>query len=550
MFVVGVHEMFKYISVLIFSILLAACQPAMPKISLVAPEHSSSMQSAVTKNTQQQSDLNAQAAAAETPSKDRYQLPLGSSLLPEISRFLEPESSPLHYAGDFPMSNHPRVERLIERYSGSQKATFGRWLERAGRYIPKIQMVFASEGLPLDLAYLAMIESGFNVRAYSWAHAAGPWQFIESTGRLYGLQNDWWQDGRLDLEKSTRAAARHLKYLYTRFDGDWYLAVAAYNAGGGKVRKAVKESGSRDFWTLTEGRVLREETRNYLPKLLAALTIVKDLEAYGFDQLTFDDPLEYDTVTVETTTDLDIIAGFAGVSYQQLKELNPELKRWCTPPGVKDYVLRVPLGSAGQVENLYAQLPRDQRASYHRHQIKKGDTLQVLARKYRIEVDDIIALNNIKNPRAIQIGTNLILPLKEGFTRLPVDELADSYVRSRRQTYKVRQGDSLWSIARRFDVSEKELRVWNRLGWSNFLKPGQVLAVSKPGAPQVVKAEKSTGPTRKMVYKVLPGDTLWDIGRQFDVALEEIRRWNSLTQEHILQPGQTLTLMVSTSRQG
>ncbi|MBN1958600.1 MAG: LysM peptidoglycan-binding domain-containing protein [Desulfuromonadales bacterium] len=542
--------MFKYISVLIFSILLAACQPATPKISLVAPEHSSSMQSAVTKNTQQKSDLNAQTAVAETPLKDRYQLPLESSLLPEIRRFLDPESSPLHYAGDFPMSNHPRVERLIERYSGSQKATFGRWLERAGRYIPKIQMVFASEGLPLDLAYLAMIESGFNVRAYSWAHAAGPWQFIESTGRLYGLQNDWWQDGRLDLEKSTRAAARHLKYLYTRFDGDWYLAVAAYNAGGGKVRKAVKESGSRDFWTLTEGRVLREETRNYLPKLLAALTIVKDLEAYGFDQLTFDDPLEYDTVTVETTTDLDIIAGFAGVSYQQLKELNPELKRWCTPPGVKDYVLRVPLGSAGQVENLYAQLPRDQRASYHRHQIKKGDTLQVLARKYRIEVDDIIALNNIKNPRAIQIGTNLILPLKEGFTRLPVDELADSYVRSRRQTYKVRQGDSLWSIARRFDVSEKELRVWNRLGWSNFLKPGQVLAVSKPGARQVVKAEKPTGPTRKMVYKVLPGDTLWDIGRQFDVALEEIRRWNSLTQEHILQPGQTLTLMVSTSRQG
>lgn len=478
--------------------------------------------------------------------EEHYELADTDSLPEPIAEYLQLDS-PLPYFGDFPLTTHPRVDRLVKRYSGSNKRMFGHWLERASRYIPKIQLVFAAEGIPLDLAYLAMIESGFNVRAYSWAHAAGPWQFIESTGRLYGLQNDWWQDGRLDLEKSTRAAAQHLKYLYKRFDGDWYLAVAAYNAGGGKVRKSIRKSGSRDFWVLAEGAVLREETKNYLPKLLAALQIVKDPQAYGFSDLKFNPPLEYETITLETSTDLEIISGFCGISYDELKDLNPELKRWCSPPGVKNYQLRVPFGSAAQAQLSYSQLPEDQRASYHRHQIKSGDTLQVLARKYRIRVDDIIALNNISNPRALQIGHNLILPLKKGFKDLPKNALEDSYVRSRRRTYTVRSGDSLWSISQKNNVTQKELRVWNKLGWSNLLRPGQVLAVSKAGKRVVAKTVSQKGPSRKMIYHVVPGDTLWDIGRQFNVATEQIRRWNELPHEHILRPGQKLTLMVSAS---
>ncbi|SEA54156.1 membrane-bound lytic murein transglycosylase D [Desulfuromusa kysingii] len=480
------------------------------------------------------------------PVSEKYELS-GPDFLPEpITDYLQ-VNTPLPYFGDFPLATHPRVDKLIQRYSGANKRTFAHWLERASRYVPKIQLVFADEGIPLDLAYLAMIESGFNVRAYSWAHAAGPWQFIESTGQLYGLQNDWWQDGRLDLEKSTRAAAKHLKYLYKRFDGDWFLAVAAYNAGGGKVRRSIKKSGSRDFWVLTEGAVLREETKNYLPKLLAALYIVKDPYAYGFTDLKLSPPLEYETVTLETSTDLEIIAEFCGITYAELKELNPELKRWCTPPGVKNYQLRVPFGSATQVRSAYAQLPEDQRASYHRHQIKSGDTLQVLARKYHIRVDDIIALNNISNPRALQIGQNLILPLKQGYTDLPKNSLQDSYVRSRRKIYKVRKGDSLWSIAQKNNVTQKELRIWNKLGWSNLLRPGQILVVSKSGARTVAKTQTQQGPSRKMIYHVVPGDTLWDIGRQFNIATEQILRWNELSQEHILRPGQKLTLMVSAS---
>lgn len=412
--------------------------------------------------------------------------------------------------------------------------------------------MFAEQEVPLDLAYLALIESGFNMRAYSWAHAAGPWQFIEGTGELYGLTNDWWQDGRLDIERSTLAAAKHLKYLSKRFDGNWYLAVAAYNAGGGTVNKAIRKSDSKDFWVLSQGSVLREETRNYLPKLLATLTIVKDLEAYGFADVDFLEPFAFDTVAMASSTDLEVIADFCGVSYKEIKDLNPELKRWCTPPSVKNYPLRVPAGTAQKVSELYSLLPTDQRARYERHQIKSGDTLQALAKKYQIRVDDIVSLNKINNPRGLQIGQNLILPLKEGYTTLPLAELGDSYKRSSRQSYTVRKGDSLWVISRRFDVSEKELRVWNKLGWSDLLQPGQKLMVSKAGASKATKAvvAASNGPTKKMVYKVAQGDTLWGIGRQFNVATDEIRRWNELSKGHILQPGQKLTLMVAANTQG
>lgn len=543
------NRYYAVFSLIFLLILLAGCPPTQSLNSrkTALPEVVTALEKS---NSQAPRGSGTQRNALLAPS---WQLPAVTPLTQPLAHFVHHPGvhERLPYYGDFPLETHQRVEALVKRYSGSQRHAYARWLSRAGRYIPKIQMVFADEGLPLDLAYLAMIESGFNMRAYSWAKAAGPWQFIESTGRLYGLSNDWWQDGRLDLEKSTRAAARHLKYLHKRFDGDWYLAVAAYNAGGGTVRKAVRKGQSRDFWDLVDGNVLREETKNYVPKLLAALHLIRDPQRYGFSALEFQPPLEYENVTMHSSTDLEIIAGFAGVSYKHLKELNPELKRWCTPPGVKNYQLHVPPGSADKIAQLYADLPAGQRASYHRHKIRPGDNLQSLAKKYHIQVKDIVALNKIKNPRAIQIGTNLILPLKKGFTSLPVDALADSYIRSRRKTYRVRSGDSLWSIAKRFDVSQKELRVWNKLGWSNMLRPGQLLAVSKAGKARVASKskKKKSGPTRKLVYKVAPGDTLWGIGRRFDVATDEIRRWNELSRSHVLKPGQKLTLKVS-SHQG
>jgi membrane-bound lytic murein transglycosylase D len=218
--------------------------------------------------------------------------------------------------------------------------------------------------------------------------------------------------------------------------------------------------------------------------------------------------------------------------------------------------VRIPLGSRERFEKGYALLPHEDRANYKRHRIAQGDTLLALSHKYNIRVADIIALNGIKNPKALRIGADLILPLKKGYTRLPVDELKDDFVRSRRQTYTVRSGDSLWKIARRFDVSEKELRVWNRLGWSNTIRPGQTLVVSagaaKAARPQTVagKSKKDVGPVRKIVYQVRAGDTLWGIGKQFSVNTKQIMAWNELTADHILRPGDKLTLMVSGGSRG
>jgi membrane-bound lytic murein transglycosylase D len=447
---------------------------------------------------------------------------------------------------DFPMVENEKVRYFLDYFSGRASGTFRLWLERSGRYLPMMREIFAEEGLPQDLAFLAMVESGFNDKAYSWAHAVGPWQFIESTGRRYGLRNDWWQDERRDPEKATRAAARFLADLHAEFEGDWYLAVASYNAGPGKLRQAIKRYNTRDFWELCRGNYLQTETKNYLPKLLAAVMIAKEPERYGFTDLDYHEPIAYETVPLPSSTDLDVIARLSDTDYQTIKTFNPELKRWCTPPEAKDYLVRLPIGSKESFAAKYAELPKRQRANYVRHKIKSGDTLLALSKRYGVRVEDIKRLNNIRNARSLQIGKDLIVPLNpdtNGSTALA--ELKDDYKRSRRTFYTVRSGDSLWKIAQKFDVTEKQLRVWNRLGWSNVIRPGRRLIVSAQGAPAKTAIVKTPGPLQKVVYKVRPGDTLWAIGREFAVETEQIRSWNNLADNHVLQPGESLTLHVS-----
>lgn len=450
---------------------------------------------------------------------------------------------------DFPVVENDKVRYFIDYYTGRGRQVFTRWLQRSGRFVPMIQQIFADYGLPRDLAYLAMVESGFNERAYSWAHAVGPWQFIESTARGYGLTIDWWYDERRDFEKSTHAAARFLSDLYKRFDGDWYLAVAAYNAGGGKISRAIRMYDSRDFWTLSRGSFLQPETKNYVPKLLAVLMIAKQPEKYGFTGLDYLEPYAYDVVALPTETDLEIIARLSGTDYDAIKVLNPELKRWCTPPGIKGYEIRLPAGTRERFVERYAAMDPTERISYLRHQIRSGDTLLKLAKTHQIRVEDIISMNNIRDPRVLRVGSDLILPLKPGYTARPLQELEDDYIRSRRTYYTVRSGDSLWKIAQKFSVSEKQLRVWNRLGWSNLLRPGQKLAVSAKGQKSVPTGVVET-PLKKVVYLVKSGDTLWDIGRRYAVPMSRIRNWNNLQTDHILRPGDKLTLLLPDSHRG
>ena len=452
---------------------------------------------------------------------------------------------------DFPVVENEKVRYFVDYYTGRARKTFKIWLERSGRYLPMMREIFAEAGLPKDLAYLAMVESGFNDKAYSWAHAVGPWQFIESTGRRYGLKNDWWHDERRDPEKATRAAAHFLSDLYKSFDGDWYLAVPSYNAGPGKLRQAVKRYKTRDFWELSRGKYLKAETKNYLPKLLAVILIAKQPEKYGFTDLEYQEPIAYETMALPSSTDLEVLARLSGSDYASIKKLNPELKRWCTPPAAKGFEVRLPVGSQPLFAEKYAQLPKRERANYVRHKVKSGDTLLALSHRYGVRVTDIKRLNSIKNSRTLQIGTNLIVPLNPDSNGLkPLAELKDDYKRSRLSRYTVRSGDSLWKISRKFNVTEKQLRVWNKLGWSNTIRPGQSLIVSskETSKKRIAKVQKTSGPVTKVVYTVRSGDTLWAIGREFAVDTGQIRSWNNLAENHVLQPGESLTLHVSSNR--
>lgn len=446
---------------------------------------------------------------------------------------------------DFPLVENEQVRSYIDYYTGEGREIFARLLHRAERYIPFMRRIFEEEGLPQDLTYLALVESGFNPHAYSHAHAAGPWQFIQSTAENYGLSNDEWRDERRDFEKSTRAAARFLSELYDRFAGDWYLAVAAYNAGGGRISRAMEENGAEDFWELSANSSLRDETKNYLPKLLAVLTIVRDPAAYGFSDIPEADPLAYDVVRLPEATDLELAARLCEVSPEDLRGLNPELKRWCTPPLARDYELRIPAGSKSRFEKLYANIPSEQRAGFHRHRVAKGETLAKIARRYNLRQDDLIALNRLENFRALPLGDELLIPLSPEMARLaeakPVPLRALTSTVSK--TYKVRKGDTLWAISRRFGASEKELLAWNGLTAKSSLRPGQTLKVAKVKA---AGGENSVGAKgeRKIVYRVKSGDTLSAIGRKFAVPAERIQSWNRLAKNHILRPGDKLTLLV------
>lgn len=391
---------------------------------------------------------------------------------------------------DLPLADNEKVRYFIGYLSGPASKSMRIWLERSGRYLPMMQEVFAEAGLPRDLVYLAMIESGFNNRALSRAKASGPWQFMDGTGRLYGLSSDWWRDERRDFEKATRAAAAHLGDLYRMFDGDWYLAMAAYNAGAGKIKRAIERYDSRDFWELARGSYLKPETKNYVPKMLAALQIAKHPERYGFENLSYQEPLSYDQVTVPSTTDLAVIARLAASDYESIKKLNPELKRWSTPPGLSSYPVRVPAGAGALFTEAYANLPAQQRVNVAYHKVKKGDTVGALAKRFGVRSDEIVRFNRLASARSLRVGQSLLIPVNPEAGSLTAAELRDllreetpagqDKGKDARKTvakrYTVRSGDTLAQIAKRFKISEKELRSWNKLSGSH-LKVGQILLI-------------------------------------------------------------------------
>ena len=330
--------------------------------------------------------------------------------------------------------------------------------------------ILEEENVPPELFYLAMIESGLNPVAYSYAHASGPWQFISSTGKIYGLKKNWWVDERRDFEKSTRAAAMYLKDLYKKFD-DWYLAFAAYNCGSGRVRKEIKRSGNtKDYWKLNR---LPGQTRNYVPNIMAAIFIATDPERYGFTVKPEPD-MNWVTKNLDKSVSLEVIAELSGIKTEVLQSYNPEIRQGTIPPLKENetYRFRLPEGFNKSFDSLFSKIEFEkvEEIVFIEHKVKRGESLWLIARKYGIRVKDIVSINKLGNAKYIRPGQRLQIPT-DGYSQYRKNSMVNSS-KSTKIYYTVKRGDTLSEIAMKYRTSIRKIKKWNGLR-SNRIYIGQ-----------------------------------------------------------------------------
>ncbi len=313
---------------------------------------------------------------------------------------------------DIPIVINDKVEQCIQLYQTKIREKFATWLGRSTKYIPFMQNLLKEHGLPEDLVYLSLIESGFNPYAYSRAKAAGLWQFISQTGRRYGLRVNWWVDERRDPEKSTIAAAKYLKDLYEMF-ACWYLAAAGYNAGEYKIVNAIKKYRTEDFWRLTKHPYLKPETKNYVPLMIAAAVVAKSPEKYGFIEIDYQEPLRYEKVKVPELTDLSLVAKACETSLEEIKSLNPELQRGVTPPNEAQYEIKIPFQKKDLFLKNFGVLNPNAKYPFKTHLVKKGETLKGIARLYRVDLDPLLEINHLGKSSQISNGMTLSIPISK-----------------------------------------------------------------------------------------------------------------------------------------
>ncbi|MFQ5882925.1 MAG: LysM peptidoglycan-binding domain-containing protein, partial [Candidatus Methylomirabilales bacterium] len=383
--------------------------------------------------------------------------------LPEIPTPTKPE-----IAYDIPVEMNPQVQAYIELFTTERQELIAAALERSGRYLPLMRQIFAEKALPQDLVNLAYIESAFKLYAYSRARAVGIWQFIKGTARKYGLKTNWWVDERRDPTKATAAAADYLSDLHTIFQS-WPLAIAAYNAGEGKVLRAIQRQGTTDFWKLK----LPRETRLFVPAFMAMTIIAKDPERYGFDR-PIERPWQVEQVALPQPTNLRFVAKAIGVTTEELRKLNPELNRLVTPPQ-EGYRLNLPPGTQTTFLAALTRLPQARRVAWRQYRIRRGETLSGIAQRYRTTVAVLMEMNRLKNPHRIRAGARLSVPVPA-----PTHAETSRTIRFRNRRassyYVVKPGDSLWEIARAHRVSTRDLKRWNNLRGS-LIRPGRTLRI-------------------------------------------------------------------------
>jgi membrane-bound lytic murein transglycosylase D len=303
------------------------------------------------------------------------------------------------------------IRKNVTLFSETIKERFSVYLSRSGKYLDLMREILKENDIPEEIVFLPLIESGFNPHAYSRARAAGYWQFIASTAKKYGLTISWWKDERRDPVKSTVAAANYLKDLYGIF-GSWNLAMAAYNAGEGKIMRALRKTKSDDYWSLLRTNYIKKETKNYVPKFVAASTIAHNPGDFGFNDVEYHSPLDYDTVTLNAPVDLDVAAKCAETSVEVIRDLNPELRRWCTPADVYEYELRIPPGSKSAFTENLSTIPEEERFSMDRYTVRTGDTFWRIARRTGVPLQAILDLNNLEKIIPLRAGAEIYIPPK------------------------------------------------------------------------------------------------------------------------------------------
>lgn len=447
---------------------------------------------------------------------------------------------------DIPIEIDDSVVMWMEYFLGRGRKHFVRWHARGGRYRPMVAEKIAAAGLPQDLIYLSMIESGFNAYAYSHAHAAGLWQFIPGTARLYKLRVDWWVDERRDPELATDAALKMLGELHRTF-GDWHLAMAAYNTGPGRIRRQLSATGLTTYWQLRKGDHLHKETAGYVPKIIAATILGHYPERYGFGDIEFEEPLVYDAVVVDRSIEVSHLAEAAGMNEEEFRLLNPLLRRFATPLGGID--IRVPVGEGTSFMRAMAELPDSESRELVRYVVRRGDTLSGIADKHEVSMSRIASANGLRNLHSIQVGQSLIIPIEgsappsAAASRTPASTPAPTRspptttatrASAPSRSYTVRGGDSLSVIAGRHGVSVADLQRWNGISGTG-IQVGQKLVLRGGSAPA----------GSSVTYVVRAGDTLSAIAERHGVALRDLQRWNSLANASTIQVGQRLKVQVA-----
>jgi membrane-bound lytic murein transglycosylase D len=457
---------------------------------------------------------------------------------------------------DIPVELNDQVSQYIRVFQVPLRQHFVVWLSRVSRYGPWMRDALVREGVPADTVFLALIESGFNPLAYSRAAAAGQWQFISSTGRRFGLRTDFWVDERRDPEKSTLAAARYLKELRGQL-GSWYLAWAGYNAGAGRVATAIRHHHSTDFWELIHGRELRKETKGYVPKLIAAALIAKHPRAFGFDDVAWQRPIDHEQLSVAEPTELSFIASAAGTDVTTLHDLNPALRRFCTPPTAdgSPYVINVPVGTADRVAHALAQRPKADQLAFRYHKVQPGEGLGAVAHKMGVDPEVIARMNGIHAGQALRPGRELVIPMKgEGDPEERVASVGDERDvfrphRGRRHGRRINMG---W----RASDDCQEPFSGSTGGGGLVLAPEPVesrtvesrTAVVSPPRPVATEikasaeADMEERPADASVYVVAEGDSLWSISQRTGQTLAQLCDWNGFAHRRRvkLMPGQKL----------